>query len=154
MNVILARLALAILIALIGWLAYKAVNRVILTRRARQGLGIEKFRAGTPAVLLFTSSDCRPCKAIQRPALLRLASALEGDLQVIEIDVYERPELRDRWGVLSLPTTFVIDSFGRPRHVNHGVAREPKLLDQLAHIGELPADFKRLSVEGLAVEAD
>lgn len=154
MSPILARLALAVLIALAGWLAFRAVNRIVLTRRARRGLGLPEFRAGTPAVILFTSPDCRPCRTIQRPALERLAQVLEQGLQIIEIDVYERPDLAESWGVLSLPTTFLIDSVGRPRHVNHGVAREPKLIAQLAQIGELPPDIDLLGVPGLAIKAD
>lgn len=151
---VLARLAFAVLLALAGWLAFRTLNRLVLTRRARHGLGLTEYRAGTPAVLLFTSPDCQPCRTIQRPALQRLASAMQHGLQIIEIDVYERPELGDSWGVLSLPTTFLIDSYGRPRHVNHGVAREPKLIAQLAQIGELPPDFDLLGVSELAVEAD
>ncbi len=65
-------------------------------------------------------------------------ASLKDDLQLIEIDVTIQPNLADAWGVLSLPTTFIIDSIGQPRGVNHGVAMEEKLLAQLEKIGEIP----------------
>jgi hypothetical protein len=37
----------------------------------------------------------------------------------------------DYWGVLSAPTTFIIDARGQPRAVNHGLASMEKLLRQL-----------------------
>jgi hypothetical protein len=33
-----------------------------------------------------------------------------------------------------VPTTFLLDAHGQPRHVNHGVANTEKLLDQLRGI--------------------
>jgi len=52
-------------------------------------------------------------------------------LHVVEIDATEQPELASRWGVMSVPTTFVIDPSGALRHVNHGVARAEQLLMQI-----------------------
>jgi len=40
--------------------------------------------------------------------------------------------------VLSVPTTFIIDSQGRPRRVNHGVASAEKLLNQIEEVEGYP----------------
>ncbi len=42
-----------------------------------------------------------------------------------------QPELADYWGVLSVPTTFVIDGQGQPRHINHGMTSQDKLRRQI-----------------------
>jgi hypothetical protein len=64
-----------------------------------------------------------------------LRQAVSKDrLQIIEINAYESPELAKEWGVLSVPTTFILDIQGTPRQVNHGVASAEKLLEQLEHI--------------------
>jgi hypothetical protein len=52
-------------------------------------------------------------------------------LQVVEIDATERPDLAKTWGVMSVPTTFLLDAHGKPRYVNNGVTRAEKLMEQL-----------------------
>jgi thioredoxin-like negative regulator of GroEL len=57
---------------------------------------------------------------------------LAGDrLQVVEIDAASQPEIAKQWGVLSVPTTFILDEDGKPRHVNHGITPTDKLLKEL-----------------------
>lgn len=130
------RLLWAAAILLSGAAAYLLVTRYILLRAGRKRLGSELLRPGLPAILYFTTPDCAPCKTIQRPALQALQRRLDGRIQVIEIDAAQRPDLSDSWGVLSVPTTFIIDAQGRPRHVNHGVAGAEKLLRQLEQAGQ------------------
>jgi hypothetical protein len=58
-----------------------------------------------------------------------------GDrLQIVEIDAASQPEVASKWGVLSVPTTFVLDHKGQPQHVNHGVASYEKLLRQMGSL--------------------
>lgn len=89
-------------------------------------------RAETFTLVYFTTPGCQPCKTIQRPAIERLKTTLGNALQVVEIDATQRPDLAHRWGVLSVPTTFVIDPRGTLRHVNHGVTRAEQLLSQIS----------------------
>ena len=130
---LLGRLAAAVLIIGAGLLAFHVVNTRLLRRRtsAETARGLEGLRPGIPAILYFTTPDCAPCRTVQRPALARLKSQLDGGLQIVEVDCTQRPELADYWGVLSVPTTFIIDRLGRPRHVNHGATSAEKLLAQL-----------------------
>jgi thioredoxin 1 len=140
---ILFRVLVAALLFGAGIAAYGLVNRVILARARGRRLGLESLLPGVPAILYFTAPGCVPCKTVQRPALDQLRGRLRDRLQVIEVDAVARPDLADYWGVLSIPTTFVIDSKGRPRCVNHGAARAEKLLRQIEAVDQKPA-FQRV----------
>ena len=67
-----------------------------------------------------------------------LGEGCKGLLQVLEMDATQEPDLASSWGVLSVPTTFLIDSRGKLRHVNHGVASAEKLLTQLYDAPDSP----------------
>jgi thioredoxin-like negative regulator of GroEL len=91
-------------------------------------------RKDIPALLYFTSPTCAPCKTVQRPAIQKLKERVGDRIQVIEIDATAQPEIARQWGVLSVPTTFVLDAQGQPRHINHGVATVDKLLGQFSNL--------------------
>jgi len=93
--------------------------------------GLGPLRPGASILVYFTTPTCVPCKTIQRPAISQVSQRLGDALQVLEIDASARPDLASRWGVLSVPTTFVINPGGEIRHVNHGVTRADQLLLQL-----------------------
>ncbi len=140
LNEILLRALAAILIIGAGLAAYWLVNRLVLARAQGKRRGLEPLESGLPAILYFTTPGCMPCKTVQRPALKQVERELEGRLQIIEIDASEQRELADYWGVLSVPTTFIIDSRGRPRRINHGVVRADRLLKQIEEVeGDLTA---------------
>jgi thiol-disulfide isomerase/thioredoxin len=130
------RALLALLIIILGLTAYRLGTGAVLRRRAQRGLQLEAYQRGRPAILYFTMPFCMPCETVQAPALRELQARFGQRLQVIEIDAAQSPEQADRWGVLSVPTTFIIDAQGQPRGVNHGVARVDKLERQLLAIGE------------------
>jgi thiol-disulfide isomerase/thioredoxin len=114
----------------------------MLKRAAHNTLGLKEFRPGRPAVLYFTMEGCIPCRTTQRPALGLLREMTASQVQIIEVDVVAQADLANEWGVLSVPTTFIIDQEGQPRQVNHGVALTEKLLDQLEK-----ASGRKLKVE-------
>ena len=131
MNPELIRFLIAIGLIFLGVGAYKLINRVVLNRANRKQLGLEGLKPKTPAILYFTTPYCVPCKTTQRPALARLLELTGDQVQLIQVDALEQPDLAESWGVLSVPTTFVIDSSGQARRVNHGVTSAEKLLEQL-----------------------
>lgn len=92
---------------------------------------------GGPAILFFSGEACTICHTAQRPALERLAPALDGRVTVREIDVAVEPTLAQQFRVMSLPTTVVVDGDGRARAVNTGFAPAPVLQRQLVEAGLL-----------------
>ncbi len=113
---------------------YWLVNKVLISRARGKRLGLESIQPGVPAILYFTTPSCVPCRTVQRPALARLKKQLGESVQVVEIDASSQPELANYWGVLSVPTTFIIDSRGRPRRINHGIASVEKLGGQIEEV--------------------
>ena len=128
------RLLIALLILLSGVLLYRGINSLTLRRARVRVPGLERLRPGVPVLLYFTTSTCAPCKTIQRPAIQRLQERIGERMEVVEVDASSQPEVASQWGVLSVPTTFIIDAQGNPRYVNHGVAPLDKLQRQFAEI--------------------
>jgi thioredoxin-like negative regulator of GroEL len=128
----LERLALAFVLIGLGVLAY----RLLLStqhRRAATASGREDA-TGRPALLVFTSPTCAPCKLQQMPIVDRLMSDWGDRLDLRVIDVTERPDTASRFGVWSLPTTIVLDADGRVTAINQGVASEHKLAAQFERV--------------------
>jgi thiol-disulfide isomerase/thioredoxin len=128
------RLLIALGMLLVGLSLYRAINLLTLARARARGSGLESVRQGVPVLLYFTTPTCAPCKTIQRPAIQRLQERIGERLEVVEVDAASQPEIASQWGVLSVPTTFIIDAQGNPRYVNHGVAPLDKLQRQFAEI--------------------
>ena len=99
-------------------------------RKAQRVVDSLNLHPRQPTVLYFWSHDCHQCRTAQAPALDRLAA--EGGAHVVPIDAVAERALADRFGVLTVPTTIVLDPSGEVRAVNHGFAPLPKLRAQVA----------------------
>lgn len=128
---ILLRSGLAIAIIAIGLLAYWAFNQRLLVRAKSNIFTLFNQLPNKPVIVYFTTPDCAPCKTVQRPALNRVLQLLGERLEIVEIDATQRPDLAKIWGVMSVPTTFLLDARGEARFVNNGVTRAEKLMEQL-----------------------
>ena len=128
---ILLRFGLAIVIIGVGAFAYWTINQRLLIRARHNVFTLFSALPNKPVLVYFTTPDCAPCKTIQRPAINQVSHLLGEQLEVVEIDATERPDLAKAWGVMSVPTTFVLDTRGEARYVNNGVARAEKLLEQI-----------------------
>lgn len=131
----LERLLLTVGIVVAGILGYRLLKEIQLRRRASRTLGIPGYRSGAATILYFTAPGCAPCRTVQKPALANIKERYGDNVNVLQFDATEHTNLADSWGVLSVPTTFIIDAAGRPRGVNHGLAREGKLEAQLLSVG-------------------
>lgn len=89
--------------------------------------------AGASAVhiLNFSSADCSQCHRLQTPALRRLLEARSGEVTVLNVDAPNEPELAQRYHVLTVPTTVVLDATGQAQAVNFGFAPTERLLAQV-----------------------
>lgn len=129
---ILLRFGLSVGIIAIGLFVYWLINQRLLGRAQNHVLSLVGGRLpNKPMIVYFTTPDCAPCKTVQRPALSKLLTLTGDSVQVIEVDATQRPELAKQWGVMSVPTTFLLDARGEARYVNNGVTRVEKLMEQL-----------------------
>ena len=123
--------AAAALIGL-GLLAYRlllSAQRRVAARTMGRAEG-----TGRPALLIFTSPTCAPCKLQQMPIVQQLAAGWGDRVGVRVIDVTEQPEVAAQFGVWSLPTTVVLDASGHVSAINQGVASEKKLGEQIERV--------------------
>jgi len=82
-----------------------------------------------PAVVYFGAEWCNPCKLVQEPALQQLQTEL--DVQVIRVDLDTNREAAQRWGVMSVPRTFVLAPGGDVHTTNLDAVHAPTLKAQV-----------------------
>ena len=129
---LLALAAVAVLAAAIwaGSRVYRAlIRRAPAQDRALDAAGLP--HDDRPSVLGFSGEYCLPCKTQQRPALERLHMVFGDSLHVLELDALEHADLASRYGVLTVPTTVVLDGRRRVIAINYGFANAEKLGQQL-----------------------
>ena len=147
MSNLMVRLIVFILIVAVLWIVMWLGRRFVEMRR-REALAAAPYignagGVGTisdPAmgsqqarvrILAFQSEDCRQCHTLQTPALKRLLETCGDNVAVVEVDAPDAPELTERYRVLTLPTTVVLDASGNARAVNYGFASTQRLLEQV-----------------------
>lgn len=131
-NELLTRILWTLGLVFTGIGLYHLATRLVLTRAA--GAAQRVTPSGRPSLLYFTTPECAPCRTVQRPAIHKIKLTLGDRLDVVEINAAERPEVARAWGVLSVPTTFILDASGKPLHVNHGVTSAEKLMRQIESV--------------------
>lgn len=84
-----------------------------------------------PAVLYFTTADCAQCRLRQAPLLARAARGWGEAVHVAKLDAVAHETLAQHFGLLTVPSTVVLDCDSRVRAVNHGLADAARLESQV-----------------------
>jgi thiol-disulfide isomerase/thioredoxin len=85
-----------------------------------------------PTIVYFWSNGCPVCKMTQRRILDGvLAEYGTEQLAFTAYNTDETPDIAKEWGVMTLPTTFLLDSTGTIRQVNNGLVTVENLRKQL-----------------------
>lgn len=125
-----------VLVVLAATISLGVMARWLVQRRVATVLGMAappRLRgqiSGTGATLVyFYGPFCGTC-VDQARALDELAA--ETGTQVLKFDSTQDQELADALGVLTVPTTAVLDRLGRVRHLNLGYHPKATLAAQVA----------------------
>jgi thioredoxin-like negative regulator of GroEL len=86
---------------------------------------------GRPLVIAFSTPSCAACHTAQKPALTRLDEQASGTVRIVEVDAAAQPEVARRFGILTVPSTAVLDGKGRVLALNQGFASTERLAGQL-----------------------
>ncbi len=86
-------------------------------------------------VAVFTSATCDSCAR----ALAAVAALESSEVAVQEVEVGERRDLHDRYGVAAVPTLVVVDAEGVVRSSFVGPPRATELWAAVARVRELAA---------------
>jgi thioredoxin 1 len=101
---------------------------------ASSGKEREARASGSIQVLAFSTPHCQQCRLLQKPALEEVAAQAE-QVEILAVDALQRPELAERYGILTVPSTVVLKPDGRASAVNFGYASARQLLEQIEVAG-------------------
>ena len=124
-------LAVCLLVVAARLLARSRLNRARAIRSQEIWHALGATPDGRPAVVAFSTPSCAACHTAQRPALAQLESRAGGAVRVIEVDAAERPQVARVFGILTVPTTAILDTGGRVTAMNNGFATTDRLATQL-----------------------
>ena len=130
----LERLAVAAAIISVVVLATLALRLVPALWRARlRKTSDTAFASGTArsTVLYFFTPDCVDCRVRQAPALSELERAHPGAFDLVKVDALADATLANRYHILTVPSTVVLDAQGRVKDANLGFAPAELLKAQL-----------------------
>ncbi len=128
----LARLLIAIGIFTAAGIAYWVFSRV--QRHRASGIESGSAMGGRPRVLYFRSDHCTSCST-QAELFAQLDEETRCAIEPVDVDA--EPDRAEAYGILTLPTTLVLDPFGEVQQINYGVTRPEKLKKQLARAGDV-----------------
>lgn len=106
----------------------------LLSRTSQLKGKLKGFNTGMPGIVLFTTPNCAPCKTVHRPMIHRILDRLQAPVQYIEVDASLQPDLAKEWGVVSVPTTYLLQPDGRSKYVHFGLVSEKTLTQQIQEL--------------------
>ena len=129
------RVLITLILIAAGVLAYRLIQQRQL-KRAGSTIAIDPILADclpdVPTIVYFTTPTCAPCRLQQTPVLNQLQAELgESGLHLVRVDATAYPDTAQRWGVFSVPTTFILGKDGQPRNVYNGVVGLETLREEL-----------------------
>lgn len=87
---------------------------------------------GRRTLIAFSTPSCAACHTAQAPAIKSVEQQLGAEeIRVIRIDASRQPEVARAFGVMTVPSTVVLEPAGRVVAFNQGFAPSRRLIEQL-----------------------
>jgi thioredoxin-like negative regulator of GroEL len=143
MSVFLVRVGVLVFVCILLFLVVWSGRRFVEAQRRRALATIPLAFGGDVdanaslsqvRILAFSSDDCRQCHEMQIPALQRVLDARGSKVSIAEVDAPNSPDLTQRYRILTLPSTVIMDAAGRAHAVKYGFANTQRLLDQVDEV--------------------
>lgn len=113
------------------WQHYQTRQLVQMAKAGTPDLLAGRLTPG-PTVLYFTGAHCAQCRLQQTPILAQLTAVAPVHLHTI--DAVQEEQVARFYGVMTVPTTVLLDHAHTPKAVNHGLASLPQLRQQVAEL--------------------
>jgi hypothetical protein len=132
---ILERLLILLVILVVGaivymlWRIWQGTRLQRLTYHESPDIVRKTIGAQGPAILYFTAADCTQCHYRQAPILSELTQ--EHAITVHRLDAARQEELVRHYGIMTVPSTVILNKDLQPAAINHGLALRPHLDEQL-----------------------
>lgn len=128
---VLERLLILGVLVLVSTGAFAVFKQSHLRRINRKSAPLT---AGQPTLLYFRSDACGTCPTQSR-YLEQLLAGENGRFTLHSINVDTEPDKARQYGVMTLPTTMIIDAAGQVKEINYGLTPSHKLQKQLSLVG-------------------
>jgi thioredoxin-like negative regulator of GroEL len=112
-------------------LASRRLRRLTAGGQARLWTALGADPDGRPTVVVFSTPSCAACWTAQKPALAALEERTSGGVRVIQIDAAARPDVARTFGIMTVPSTVVLDRRGDVVAANQGFATADRLAGQV-----------------------
>ena len=110
------------------WLGQRTRRLALATVPAR----VAQALPPGPALLYFTTESCAQCRFQQAPILAELIE--QGTPPIHQLDALEHESLAQHYGIMTVPSTVLLDTAQRPVAINHGLATLSTLRAQIGSL--------------------
>jgi len=130
---ILERIIITGLLVLISTGGFVALKQWHMGRLNKETAVSPLTSFATPTLLYFRSDSCAVCPA-QGRYVEQVAGMWNGRLAIHKIDADSEPQTAQQYGVMTLPTTILVDDSGAVYDVNYGLTNAHKLNKQVERV--------------------
>jgi thiol-disulfide isomerase/thioredoxin len=128
---IILRLLFIIFLTLAAWSLLLILKQAQI-KSAQAALSQNKNSVDALEVVYFWSTQCTQCRLSQKPALSKLSElSTKNKVLITDINIEDKPHEAIKWGVRTVPTTYILNANRELMFINNGLASTNKLLDQI-----------------------